>query len=270
MKSITNIDASGSDIPPIIHADMKKVDEADCGRLENLLDRLHLAINSKDGSTSYTNDEPTVDETISETASEFSSCSEGCDEDVDGINDNDSSDDEVASTHSDHSNNSTRHLLKQAQLRLHHQSICEEVDVLRAEVVQYKQSLESALRQKLQLKERCHTLEIQLDEATKTIHNYKRMEQKWNDETSQREKEFMNQINDLCSETKVQEQYLMGEIIQRDKKIVEMQNRLNDNERSKAATSENDVIVVSMESEEMVEMDMDDDSWSDDASCHFI
>ena len=89
----------------------------------------------------------------------------------------------------------------------------------------------------------------------------------------------MNHINDLCSDTKVKEQYLMGEIVERDKKIIELQNLLNaNNDRlNDVSTSTTNiekqgvVVVVTIESEErMIEMDMDDDSWSDDSSCHFI
>ena len=256
------------------YADMQQLMDESENRLENLLDCLHLADSTKE--TANANDAVTVDETISETASEISSC-KSCDESVD--EGNDSNDDEISSTHSDHSNTSTRQLLKQAKLRLHHQSICEEVDVLRAEVVQYKHSLESALRQKLQVKDRCNTLESQLTQAMETILSYKRKEQKWNDEVSQREKDFMNHINDLCSDTKVKEQYLMGEIVERDKKIIELQNLLNaNNDRlNDVSTSTTNiekqgvVVVVTIESEErMIEMDMDDDSWSDDSSCHFI
>jgi hypothetical protein len=254
---------------------LKQMKENDY-RLDNLMDGLHLAINSsavtEDGATTITNDAPTVDETISDTASEISSWS-GCDEGDHGGND--SNDDEISSTQSDHSNTSARILLKQAQLRLQQQSMCEEVYLLRAEVAQFKHSLESALRQKLQVKDRCNTLESQLDQANKTIHNYKLKEQKWNEEMSQREKDFMNQINDLCSEVKAKERYLMDEIIQRDKKIVEIQNRLNEKdiakiESSSAKIEKNDVVAISMESKEMVEIDMDDDSWCDDSSCHFI
>lgn len=276
MKSITNVEASG--VTPIIHADMKQID--DCRLDHYLLDRLNLAINNStirtnDGATTITNDTPTVDETLtSETASDISSCcSSDCDEEGIDVS-NESNDDEISSTQSEHSNNSTRLLLKQAQLRLHHQSICEEVTVLRAEVEQYKHSLESALRQKLQVKDRCNILEIQLDQAMKTIHTYKMKEQKWNEEMSQREKEFMNQINDLCSETNTKEQYLMDEVIQRDKKIIEMQNMLNEKDFAKIApsnkTEKNEVVFVSMKSQEVIEIDMDDDSWSDDSSCQFV
>ena len=67
----------------------------------------------------------------------------------------------------------------------------------------------------------------------------------------------------------------MDEIIQRDKKIVEIQNLLNEKdiakiESSSAKIEKNDVVAISMESKEMVEIDMDDDSWCDDSSCHFV
>lgn len=254
MKSITNIESSG--VPPI------KINNS--------------TISTNDGVTTITNDTPTVDETlISETASDISSCCSDCNEEGIDVSNDSNNDDEISSTHSDHSNNSARLLLKQAQLRLHHQSICEEVTVLRAEVKQCKHSLESALRQKLQVKDRCNFLERQLNQAMETIHTYKMKEQKWSEEISQREKEFMNQIYDLFSEKNAKEHYLMGEIIQRDKKIIEMKNLLNDADNSKVAPSNkmenNNVVFVSMTSQEdVIEMDMDDDSWSDDSSCQFV
>jgi hypothetical protein len=260
MKSINNVDASG--VPPIIHTNTNHLDDS---RLDSLLDRLQLAIDStahqKVGPTSNMNDEPTADETSSESASDFSSCS-GCYEATHG--DNDSNEDDSSSTKSDHSNTSTRLLLKQAQLRLQHQSICEEVEVLRAEVAQYKQSIDEALRQKLNLKDRCNSLESQLDQTMKTIHNYKLKEQKWSDVMSEREKEFMNQLNELCSDMKAKEQYLLGEIVQRDKKLIEMQKVTT------WAKNEGCGEVISVERQDIMEMDMDDDSWSDDSSCNFL
>ncbi len=99
--------------------------------------------------------------------------------------------------------------------------MCKEVHLLRVEVAQYKLSRVGTPAE-TSSEGRCNALESQLDQANKTIHNYKRNEQKWNEEISRREKDFMNQINDLCSNIKAKEQYLMDEIIQRNKKIVEM------------------------------------------------
>lgn len=247
--SSTNTDVSR--VPLIIRCNESSLDIS--------LDNLQLAIDATDveksyESTSIMKDESTASETVSSG--------------YDGDGADMSSDDETSSTQSYHTNDSARRLLRQARKRLQHQSILEENKILQAEVSHYKNSVDSALRQKLDLKIKCDTLESQLAQAMETIQHYKVQELRWSDERAQRERDFMNQLNDLCSEMKGNEKVMMGEIIERDQKIREMQIRLNEAEgRSKGVMSD-------MENRDVVahvEFDMDDESWNDDSSsCEFI
>jgi hypothetical protein len=89
----------------------------------------------------------------------------------------------------------------------------------------------------------------------------------WIDERAQRERDFMNQLNELCSEMKGNEKVMMSEIIDRDQKIRKMQIRLNETEgrsRGVVKDTENREVVAH------IEIDMDDESWNDDSSCEFI
>ena len=106
--------------------------------------------------------------------------------------------------------NSTRRLLKQAHHRLHHQSIYEEVKLLRTQ-----------LRQTLELVNKNNSLEQQLSTANQTIEQYKKKEQKYKEDMTKCEMEFMNKLNDMCEMMEV-------EIVKRDERIVELQNRLNE------------------------------------------
>jgi hypothetical protein len=143
----------------------------------------------------------------------------------------------------------------------------DENKILQAEVSQYKTSLESTLRQKLDLKNKCDTLEGQLAQAVETIQHFKLQQLGWIDERAQRELDFMNQLNDLCSEMKGNEKVMMSEIIDRDQKIREMQIRLDQTEgRSRGVVED----MKSRDVEAHVEIDMDDESWNDDSSCEFI
>lgn len=227
--------------------------------LDSSLDNLQLANDATDVEKSYESTSIMKDE---------SAASETVSSGYDGDGADMSSDDETSSTQSYHTNDSARRLLRQARKRLQHQSILEENKILQAEVSHYKNSVDSALRQKLDLKIKCDTLESQLAQAMETIQHYKVQELRWSDERAQRERDFMNQLNDLCSEMKGSEKVMMGEIIERDQKIREMQIRLNEAEgRSKGVMSD-------MENRDVVahvEFDMDDESWNDDSSsCEFI
>ena len=108
--------------------------------------------------------------------------------------------------------NSTRRLLKQAHRRIEHQSIYEEVKLLRAQ-----------LHQKLEIVNKCNHLEQQLTNANQTIEIYKQKEKSYNEEMANREMEFMNKLNEMCEMMEV-------EIVKRDKSIIELQNRLNENQ----------------------------------------
>ena len=223
-----------------------------------LVDSLQLAIDAtgvekSNESSSIMKDESTAGETVS---SEY---------DDDGADT--SSDDETSSNQSYHTNDSTRRLLRQARKRLHHQSILEENKILQAEVSQYKNSVDSAMRQNLDLKIKCDTLESQLAQAMEAIQHFKVQELRWSDERAQRERDFMNQLHDLCSEMKGNESVMLSEIIERDQKIREMQICLNEAEgRSRGVVNglENRNVVAH------VEIDMDDESWNDDSSCEFV
>ncbi|KAL3772571.1 hypothetical protein ACHAW5_005314 [Stephanodiscus triporus] len=250
VMSSTNTDVSR--IPQIISCNEFSLDIS--------LDNLQLAIDATDveksnESTSIMKDESTANESVSS----------GYDGDGADI----SSDDDTSSSQSYHTNDSARRLLRQARKRLQHQSILEENKILKAEVSQYKNSVDSALRQKLDLKIKCDTLESQLAQAMETIQHHKVQELRWSDERAQRERDFMNQLNDLCSEMKGNEEVMMGEIIERDQMIREMQIRLNAAEGRRSKGVMND-----MENRDVVahvEFDMDDESWNDDSSsCEFI
>jgi len=51
-----------------------------------------------------------------------------------------------------------------------------------------------------------------------------------NDERAERERDFMNQLNDACSSMESTERTLMEEIMKRDMKIIELQNLWNEEE----------------------------------------
>ena len=248
MMPIANSDVSS--IPQIIHTG--ECEHISLDSLQIAIDR--TAVEKSYESTSMMKDESTAGET-------FSSGSDDDDTDTTG------SDDETSSAQSDRTNNSARRLLRQAQKRLHHQSILDENKILHAEVSQYKTSLESTLRQKLDLKNKCDTLEGQLAQAVETIQHFKLQQLGWIDERAQRELDFMNQLNDLCYEMKGNEKVMMSEIIDRDQKIREMQIRLDQTEgRSRGVVED----MKSRDVEAHVEIDMDDESWNDDSSCEFI
>ena len=182
------------------------------------------------------------------------------DDDEDHVDDNASS-----SAQSAHTNDSGRCLLEQARQRVQHQMILDENKVLQAEVTQARVEVESILRQKLDIKNERDTLESKLAEAMLTIQQYKLNELHLMEEKAQRERDYMNQLNDFAQETKRNDQILMDEIMKRDQLIRELQSRLNQADGRKSGMEDNKMDSVS------VEVDMDDESWSeDDVSCEFV
>lgn len=254
--------------------------------LDKLLDSLSLAAGNTADPTAFEKqsglasidekDELTADaETWLESPGFSSSCSDAQsvvyhdeEEDIDdAIYANDCSDDERSnqstddcsdderSTQSHQTNDSTRLLLKQAKQRLHHQTVYEEVKVLREEVSQYKNSLESTQRQNLDLKNRCNALESQLANAHESIHSNKIKELRYNEEMAEREKDHMNQLNEVYME-----------ILKRDEKIIELQNLWNEEQtKRKDATREKESSdnVVGVETKVDEEFDLDESSCSD-------
>lgn len=118
------------------------------------------------------------------------------------------------SSSDDDDDDSTRRLLIQAHQRLEHQSIYEEVKLLRTQ-----------LYQKLETVNKCNNLEQQLSKANQTIELYKQKENSHNEEMAKREMEFMNKLNEMCGMMEV-------EIVKRDERIVELQNRLNEEDKT--------------------------------------
>lgn len=107
---------------------------------------------------------------------------------------------------------STRRLLKQAHQRLEHQSIYEEVKLLRTQ-----------LNQKLEIVNKCNNLEQRLSKANQSIELYKQKEKNFSEEMAKCEMHFMNKLNEMCGMMEV-------EIVKRDERILELQNRLNEKE----------------------------------------
>ena len=188
-----------------------------------------------------------------------------------------SDDDESNDVHSEDdeeedvdTNDNIRNLLKQAQKRLEYQSVYEEVKLLRSEVSQYRYSVQDTLRQKLELKTKCTSLENKLLQANESIQSYKLRELQHNEEMASREKEYMNSLNDVYSQMQGREEELMAQIIQRDAKIIGMRNRLNEEEikRHEDARKEgkkSDASVARMDINAFE--DEEDDDWSVEEEC---
>ena len=281
--------SSSPGIPPLIDTTTK-----DEHKIEVSLDSLHIV----DDPTSFEktnnneslsiNDDHTADETFLE--------SPGSSVNNNHTNINDTLDydtnEEVSSTYSDEiieegpdfsdddeeTIDSTRMLLKQAQERSEYQSVYEEVKLLRREVSQYRNSVQVTLSQKMELKSKCNSLENQLTHAQEHIQAYKVKELQWYEDGAEREKEYMNQLDEMCSIAKSKEEELMSEIVERDMRIIEMQNMLNEKElkRINAVREENNESNTVKEYEEETETSNDDvhyddeDSSSDAESCSFI
>ena len=171
---------------------------------------------------------------------------------------------------------STRMLLKQAQERSEYQSVYEEVKLLRAEVSQCRQGIQVTLSQKMELKSKCNSLENQLTQAQEHIQAYKVKELQWYEDGAEREKEYMNQLDEMCSSAKAKEEELMSEIVERDMRIIEMQNMLNEKDLQRINALREEKKDESGNVEEETEMrkeedvhDSDEDA-SDAESCSFI
>ena len=119
-------------------------------------------------------------------------------------------DDEEDESYVSDDEDSTRRLLKQAHQRLEHQSIYEEVKLLRAQ-----------LNERLEVVNKCNQLEHQLSKATHTIEMYKQKEKEHKEEMARSEMEFMNKLNEMCEMMEL-------EVVNRDEKIAELQSKLNE------------------------------------------
>ena len=235
-------------IPQIIHT---RDGSIECITLDSLQAAVGCRTFSVDKScASMMKDDSTAEETLSINSNDA---------------DDDDDDDASSSAQSAHTNDSGWCLLEQARQRVQHQLILDENKVLRAEVAQARVELESTLRQKLDIKNSIDTLEIKLANAMETIQQYKLNELHLTEEKAQRERDYMNQLNDFAQETKRNDEILMDEIMKRDQLIRNLQTRLNQAEDRKSEMEENKMESLS------VEVDMDDESWSeDDVSCEFV
>lgn len=135
--------------------------------------------------------------------------------------------DELSSTSS---HDSTRLLLIQAQHRLHRQSIYEEVKLLRAQLSTYRQNAENYTHQKVLLMNQKQELEQSLMQAEQVIQNLKQDKLRMKEQQALREKEYMNQLSGYCREFDEKEQRYMGEIMERDARILTLRNELNEME----------------------------------------
>ena len=119
---------------------------------------------------------------------------------------------------------STKMLLKQAHARMHRQSIYEEVQYLRTLVSGRETHSKLLERQNSNIIAKYQELESAYTAALNQIHQYKLNEQRIKEEQAQRELEYMNQMNEVCRDHDAKEQDYMGQII-------ELQNRLNEMEK---------------------------------------
>jgi len=278
--------SSSPGIPPLIDTTTKNEH-----KIEVSLDSLHIIEDptsfkkTNNNESLSINDDHTADETFLE--------SPGSSVSNNHTNINDTLDydtnEEVSSTESeeiieegpdfsddDETIDSTRMLLKQAQERSEYQSVYEEVKLLRREVSQYRNSVQVTLSQKMELKSKCNSLENQLTQAQEHIQAYKVKELQWYEDGAEREKEYMNQLDEMCSSAKSREEELMSEIVERDMRIIEMQNKLNEKDLKRINAMREEDMNESGDVEEETEMSNDDvhyddeDSSSDAESCSFI
>jgi hypothetical protein len=136
----------------------------------------------------------------------------------------------VQSNTSSKSVDSTRMLLKQAHARMHRQSIYEEVQHLRTLVSGHETHSKLLERQKSNLVTKYEELEFAYTSALEQIHLYKMKEQRMKEGQAERELEYMNQMNEVCRTYDAKEQDYMGQLIQKDAMIVDLQNKLNEME----------------------------------------
>ena len=259
---ITTMDTTSDD-----KEEVRRINEMDA-----LMNSLNLAIDGPPAfeKSNVTRDESTAGETFSESSSRDDNHR---DEDSEGEEDASDDDDDASSVHSHHTNDSARDLLKQAKERIDHQSVIEEAKVLRTLLAQYKTSSESAMHETLVAKRRCDALELQLSRASDTAQVHKRKELRWEEEKATMERDFMNQLNDMCRGMQERERELTEGIMRRDRRIVELQNEWNEREidRKKERREEKRAggLVAYVETEgveSIVDLD-DDDGWIEDESC---
>lgn len=252
------VDTQGPGIPPMIEA--RDDCDRDGGSAEASNGGLKLTRNSSFGrlkklSNSTSNDDNDGSSSDETYPVSYTDCSDDDDDDCSAF-----------STETYHTNDSTRDLLNQCRQRMERQSIYEEVKSLRSDVQRYKQTAETALRQKECAQDKCNALEHQLARATDIIRAYKLKELRWNDERAERERDFMNQLNDACSGMERNEKNLMDEIVKRDMKIIELQNERNEDEMRRMSLARN--IGTNADPESNYKEAGDD--WGDDSAGHFI
>mmetsp|Transcript_34965 Transcript_34965/g.59384 ORF Transcript_34965/g.59384 Transcript_34965/m.59384 type:complete len:261 (+) Transcript_34965:189-971(+) len=260
MELNENVETKANGIPPIITA----IAEGDERSVDIPLESLQVGSSPTDVEKPH---DPASNEQDESTAGEsYPESSHDC-------SDSDSDDESIFSIDSHHTNDSTRLLLQQAQERIAHQTVYEEVKKLRVEVQLCKTSVESALRQKVDLQNRCNALESSLAQAMNDIQSYKLKELKWNDKEAEREKDFMNQLNDACSTMEANEKNLMDEIIKRDMKIIELQNLWNEEEIKRMKAKSNAGARSKMKMQAVAKqtsgLELEDD-WGDDSVGQFI
>ncbi|KAL7460196.1 hypothetical protein ACHAXS_000659 [Conticribra weissflogii] len=159
--------------------------------------------------------------------------------------------DELSSTSS---HDSTRLLLIQAQHRLHRQSIYEEVKLLRAQLSTYRQNAENYTHQKVLLMNQKQELEQSLMQAQEVIQNLKQEKLRMKEQQAIREKEYMNQLSVYCREFDEKEQGYMGEIMERDERILTLRNELNEmEERWRGLRREMEILEIEGKSSRCVE-----------------
>lgn len=189
----------------------------------------------------------------------------------------------VQSTRSTNSNessssvDSTRMLLKQAHARMHRQSIYEEVQHLRTLISGHETHSKLLERQKSNIVTKYEELGHAYTSALEQIHQYKMNEQRIKEEQAERELEYMNQMNEVCRNYDAKEQDYMGQLIQKDAIIVELQNKLNEIEfsmrREKWHKKGKEVCDAVSEMEtaiRMAEMDDSEEENSDESSIDYI
>jgi hypothetical protein len=204
-------------VPPIIttgtfHAEKSSsAHSSDIIEITSFIDNI-LQSHAKQQTTTDDTDSVTEDTSIDySTELEYSIADE---DDSDASSTTSSNQSSSPSSSDDDDEDSTRRLLIQAHQRLEHQSIYEEVKLLRTQ-----------LYQKLETVNKCNNLEQQLSKANQTIELYKQKENSHNEEMAKREMEFMNKLNEMCGMMEV-------EIVKRDERIVELQNRLNEEDKT--------------------------------------
>ncbi|KAL3788228.1 hypothetical protein HJC23_004695 [Cyclotella cryptica] len=173
---------------------------------------------------------------------------------------------------------STQLLLKQAHARIHRQSIYEEVQHLRTLVSGHETHSKLLARQKSNLLNKYKEIESLYTSALEQIHRFKLAQQQMKEEQAERELEYMNQMNEVCRTYDSKEQDYMGQLIQKDKIIVDLQNRVNELElgQQRERLRQNGKAVCDVVSEMETEIRMRDlrsvqgEESGDDSSCEYV